>query len=672
MEKQADHKITWHSWSNTVFTKAEAEGKLIFLYLQASWCQWCRRMESESLTDPQISLLINRYFISLRIDTDSRPDLNLRYNMGGWPSIAILTPKGEVITGGTFLNKEDLKKLLAHCIFLYQSQKKELQDRLRQAKKKVIHHIGEGAENAAISPGILSKTLEFLETDFDPIYGGFGRAPKFPHYEAIELSLLATHLYHDPRMKEILIRTLNGMVEGELFDQEEGGFFRYAQNRDWSAPQYEKMLVDNVWLLQNYLDAYLVTGLERYKNIAQSILQYLDTRLYDPDQSAFFGSQRADEQYYQLTGEERKFFPAPPHGKIIYTDWNALAVCVLLKASVILNKEIYRDRARKIMAYLWQHCSVEGWGEGPDEGPGAGAGEDLHEGSGAGSDAGAGEDLYEGSGTGPGAGAGEDLHEGSGAGPDEDSYKRSSEDSGKDMAEGKGESMGGGQGEDMGMLHAADLPKNTSWRLLTDQLYMARALLDCYQAIGDESYLSLADLLAQFLQRHFYDKKGGFWDRMDTDVPYGRLKERVKPILDNALAAEFFLKIGILSQNSKYLSIARHTLTFFTQDFPRYGIFASRYALTCHLALHPPVLIIILGRRGDPQTQTFLEKLFALYEPRKIIKLLDLDQHPEMIQLLQQHGHRAPRGYLYIGQDCRFETDNREDLIQAIKNLAPT
>jgi uncharacterized protein YyaL (SSP411 family) len=638
MEKQANHKITWHPWSNSVFTEAESEGKLIFLYLQASWCQWCRRMESESLTDPQISLLIDRYFISLRIDTDSRPDLNLRYNMGGWPSIAILTSEGDVITGGTFLNKEELKKLLAHCIFLYQSQKKELQDRLRQAKKKVSHHIGEGAENAAISPAILQKTLEFLETDFDPLYGGFGRAPKFPHYEAIELSLLATHLYHDPRMKEILIRTLNGMVEGELFDQEEGGFFRYARNRDWSAPQYEKMLVDNLWLLQNYLDAYLVTGMERYKNIAQSILQYLDTSLYDPGQSVFFGSQRADEQYYQLTGEERKFFPAPPHGKTIYTDWNALAVSVLLKASVILNKEIYRDRVRKIIIHLWQHCSVEGWREG----------------SGAGSDASAGEDLYE----------------GSGKGPDEDSYKRSSEDLSKDMADKRqGEGM---ESKGMSMLHTADLSEKTSWRLLSDQLYMARALLDCYQAFGDELYLSLAELLAQFLHRRFYDKKGGFWDRMDTDVPYGRLKERVKPILDNALAAEFFLKIGIITQNSKYLSIARHTLTFFSKDFPRYGIFASRYALTCHLALHPPVLIIILGRRGDPQTQTFLEKLFALYEPRKIIRMLDLDQHPEMIQLLQQHGHRAPRGYLYIGQDCRFETDNSEDLIQAINNLAPT
>jgi len=598
MKKPPDNKISWHLWSNTAFTSAEAEDKPIFLYLQASWCQWCRRMESESLTDPQISLLISRYFIPIRVDTDNRPDLNLRYNMGGWPSIAVLTPEGEVITGGTFLTNEDLKKLLAHCILLYQRQKDEIQDRLKQVKKKVNRHIGEGAGKTSISPDILQKTLEFLEKDFDPVYGGFGRAPKFPHYEAIEVCLLAARLYHDPKMEEILTRTLDGMVEGELFDQEEGGFFRYAQNRDWSAPQYEKMLADNAWLLQNYLDAYLITGMERYKTIAQSILQYLDTHLYDQDRCAFFGSQRADEQYYQLTIDERKFFPVPSYGKTIYTDWNALAVSAELSASVILDKEIYRDRARKTMDFLWQHCATWGSGEGSSEGSGDDAGEYA------------------------------------------------------------------------GLLHAADLPKDTSWRLLSDQLYMARALLDCYQVFGDESYLSLAGLLAQFLHRHFYDKKGGFWDRLDTDASYGRLKERVKPILDNALAAEFFLKIGILSQNSEYLAMSRHTLAFFSQDFPRYGIFASHYAFTCHMALHPPVMIIVLGRREDLLTQAFLHRLFALYEPRKIIKLLDLDQHPEMIQLLQQHGHKAPRGYLYIGKDCQLETDDIEHLIQEVDEIS--
>ncbi|MEW5800819.1 MAG: DUF255 domain-containing protein [bacterium] len=585
-EHTPEYSIVWQEWSSALFSYAKAKDKLIFLYLQAPWCQWCRRLESESLTDPEVSLLISRYFIPLQVDTDVRPDLNLRYTMGGWPSIVVLTPEGEVITGGTFLSKENLKKLLAHCLFLYRSRKKELRERLKQVKEKSNHHhIGEGGENLSLPPDILQRTIEFLKADFDPVYGGFGRTPKFPHYEAIELSLLATRLFHDPDMEEILTRTLDGMVEGELFDQEEGGFFRCSQNRDWSSPQYEKMLADNAWLLRNYLGASLVTASERYKNIAQSILHYLDTHLFDPDRGAFFGSQRADEQYYQKSGTERTFYPAPPYGKAIYTDWNALTVSACLRASAILGREIYLDRAKKTMDYLWQHCATG----------------------------------------------------------------------------------------DLGMLHAADLPHDTTWRLLQDQISTARALLDCYQVFGDDSYLSSAALLAQVLSRHFYDdRNGGFWDRMDTKEPSGRLKERVKPILDNSLSAEFFLKFGVLTQNPGSLTIARHTLTFFSQDYPRYGIFASYYALACYQAMHPAVLVIVLGRREDPLTRTFLHKTFARYEPRKVIKLLDLDQHPEMIQLLQQSGHKAPRGYLYIGQNCQLETDNIERLIQAIDALSQT
>ncbi|MEW6381083.1 MAG: DUF255 domain-containing protein [bacterium] len=583
MEKRAADSISWQAWSNDLFAQAKSEDKPVFLYLQAPWCQWCRRLESESLTDPQICLLINRYFIPLRVDSDERPDINLRYTMGGWPSIAILTPDGEIITGGTFLNREDLKKLLTHCLLLYREHRKELRSRLRQAKKRASHHVGDRTtEETGLSLDIVHKVLEFLSADFDPIYGGFGREPKFPHYEAIELALCAARLFSDSTMEEIATRTLDGMAEGELFDREEGGFFRLAQKRDWSAPQTEKMLVDNAWLLHNYLDGWLVCGQEKYRDIARSVARYLDTHLYDPGRSVFFPSQRADEEYYRLSRAERKFFPPPSPQKTIYTDWNALAVSAFLKASAVFEEESYLERARKTLAFLWQHCFTQ----------------------------------------------------------------------------------------DAGMLHAAGFPPDTSFRLLADQIYMARALLDTYQILGEEAYLSSASLLAQLIHRNFSDEQGGFWDRTDTDKPCGRLRERIKPILDNALAAEFFLKLGILDQNPEYLAIARHTLAFFSQDFPRYGIFASHYALACYLLLQPAVLVIILGRQTDQTTRHFLGKAFALSEPRKIIKLLELDQHPQMLQMLQQQGYKAPRGYLYLGQDCLLETDDIEHLVDTVRGLA--
>jgi len=572
--------ISWGDWSDKFFALAVAEDKPILLYIEAGWCYWSRQMENENFSDPDIAQLINEYFIPLRIDTDDRPDLNLRYNMGGWPSLAVLTPAGEVITGSTFLNKKDFKKFLVQCHLLYRNQKEEIQKRLQQVKEKGRQHIGGGSDTITIPPDIIPQVLKFLEKDYDAVYGGFGRKPKFPHYEAIELASLAFYLHGDLKIKEILTCTLDRMSEGGLFDREEGGFFRYAQKQDWTAPHYEKMLADNACLLQNYLHAYLITGKERYQNTAQSILAYFDAYLYDRDQGVFFGSQRADEQYYQLRGQERRFISAPSCGKIIYTDWNALAVSSYLKASAVLHEQTYSDRARRALNFLWRHCVSED--------------------------------------------------------------------------------------EDMGMLHSSHQTPAVSWRLLGDQVHMARALLDGYQFFGDEGYLTHASLLAKCLCSHFYDETGGFWDRYEDDSPKGRLGERIKPILDNALAAEFFLKLGVLTQNSEYITMVRRTLNFFSRDFSRYGIFASRYAFTCYLLEKSLLLLVVLGRREDNESQRFLQRMFRLYEPRKVIKFFDVGEHPQMAQMLQQQGQKAPRGYLYTGQDCLLETGDPEQLEKEI------
>ena len=230
--------IFWGDWSDKSFALAAAEDKPVLLYIEAGWCYWSRHMEKENFSDPTIAQLINEYFIPLRIDTDERPDLNLRYNMGGWPSLVVLTPDGEVITGSTFLNKKDCKKFLIQCHLLYRNQKEEIQKRLQQVKEKARQHSGGTTDTITFPLDSIPQVVKFLEKDYDALYGGFSRAPKFPHYEAIELSLLSFYRNGDSKIKEILTCTLDRMCEGGLFDREEGGFFRYAQKQDWTSPHY--------------------------------------------------------------------------------------------------------------------------------------------------------------------------------------------------------------------------------------------------------------------------------------------------------------------------------------------------------------------------------------------------------------------------------------------------
>ena len=357
------HEIAWHDWSPEAFEKARREDKPVLLDISAVWCHWCHVMDETSYSEPDVISLINDRFVALRVDNDQRPDVNARYNMGGWPTTAFLTPDGEVMAGMTYIPPEQMRDVLNQVSSYYKDNKETIQQKIAEiAANRARNEASEEAAEDALSDQIFHDALHSTADAYDPVYGGFGSEPKFPHADAIDLLLHAYLRDGDRDSLHMARKTLEFMCKGGTYDQEWGGFYRYSTKRDWGIPHYEKMLEDNALLLRNLLKIYRISDDDTHRRYIDFTLEYLDAWLSDPVTGAFYGSQDADEEFYPLPGEERKKHRPPFVDKTVYTSWNAMAISAYLEASWTRGKPHLRDRALKALDFLFDtlHAEPEG------------------------------------------------------------------------------------------------------------------------------------------------------------------------------------------------------------------------------------------------------------------------------------------------------------------------
>ena len=346
------HEISWRPWGEPAFREAQADDLPVLLSISAVWCHWCHVMDETSYSDLENIRIINQRFIPIRVDSDQRPDINARYNLGGWPTTAFLTPQGEVITGATYMPPSDLKAALLHASDAYGQQKgmllqrvQELQERRRSSSARA----GDRKEPDATIVDIVSRAVAAA---YDPRYGGFGTEPKFPMVSSVELLL---HMYQstgDLWYRLMVEKTLDNMMRGGLYDHEADGFFRYSTTRDWSVPHFEKMLEDNVGLLKLYVRTYLTTGNDSYASVASRIVDYLNSSLSDASTGAFYGSQDADDAYYSLSRAQRVKQRPPGVDPTFYTGLNATVASAYLEAAWALNRPELGDVALGTLEYI--------------------------------------------------------------------------------------------------------------------------------------------------------------------------------------------------------------------------------------------------------------------------------------------------------------------------------
>jgi hypothetical protein len=328
LRQHADNPVDWHPWGEEPFAKAKAEDKPVFLSIGYSSCHWCHVMERESFEDEEVAALLNSSFVAVKVDREERPDLDLYYmevcrtltGGGGWPLTVILTPDREPFFAGTYFPKTSrfgrpgLVELLPRLGEAWRSRRDEIGKASAEIRKSAEREAGSGG-GGDLDPGVLRAALDHFADAFDPRYGGFGDAPKFPAPHNLLFLLRAWKRTGDERALRMAVETLVRMRRGGIFDHLGFGFHRYSTDARWLVPHFEKMITDQGMLLLAYAEAFQATGNPLFRSTAGEIAEYA-RREMTYEGGAFFAAEDADAageegSYYLWTEDEiRNALPA--------------------------------------------------------------------------------------------------------------------------------------------------------------------------------------------------------------------------------------------------------------------------------------------------------------------------------------------------------------------------
>src|SRR5436305_2800960 len=310
--------VAWWAWGPDALTEAQSSGKPILLSVGYAACHWCHVMAHESFEDPATAAVMNDLFVNIKVDREERPDVDAIYmeavqvmtGQGGWPMTVFLAPDGQPFFGGTYFPKQAMHGRPGFVDLL-----RAIDDAWRTKRDEVMSQAGELAGSIRgrtviggpqgevdLGPSILQGGYAALRSAYDPDWGGFGQAPKFPQPSYLELALRAYAHNRSEDTLSMITTTLDCMASGGIYDHLGGGFARYSTDRIWLLPHFEKMLYDQSGLIKNYLHAYQLTGEARYRQVVEETIGYVLRDLAAPS-GAFYSAEDADSE-----GVEGKFY----------------------------------------------------------------------------------------------------------------------------------------------------------------------------------------------------------------------------------------------------------------------------------------------------------------------------------------------------------------------------
>jgi uncharacterized protein YyaL (SSP411 family) len=393
--QHAGNPVDWYPWGDEALARAKSEDKPILLSIGYAACHWCHVMERESFENPETAALMNEHFVNIKVDREERPDLDSIYmdavvamsGSGGWPMTVFLTPEGEPFAGGTYFPPEPrhgmpaFRQVLSSITAAWREQR----EKVLESGQKLVEHI---RSSAAVKPpegelaeDIFAAAYENLVLSFDYEWGGWGRAPKFPPAPTLE------HLLRRGE-RDMTERTLDAMAAGGMYDLVGGGFHRYAVDRTWLTPHFEKMLYDNAQLAVCYLHGFLVHGKERYRKVTDETVGYMlrelalegggfasaqdadtdgvegltftwqrgdgipDDLLHHFEHDRFILRGELDEELRARLFEEREQRKKPLRDDKAIASWNGLALAALAECGRVLEREDWVDAARQLGEFL--------------------------------------------------------------------------------------------------------------------------------------------------------------------------------------------------------------------------------------------------------------------------------------------------------------------------------
>jgi uncharacterized protein len=347
------HEVNWRGWGQPALDEAAATGRPVLLNLTAVWCEWCHRMDEQTFSDSECIRLLNEELVPVRVDCDRYPHVQDRYIAGGWPTTAFLTPTGEVLWAGTFVEPAEFRAVADSVVTAWRERREELETEIGRRRGALDAARGQLGSVGLVRREPADDVLTAVRAAFDARNGGFGDAPKFPHTDAVEL--LYAQAAVDPACVSLADQTLDGMLAGELWDGDDGGFFRYALATDWTDPRREKLLDTNAALLEAYALGAALRGRDDWRDIAERTVAWVDDALAINDgfrAASLFAATGVIAGTGPLDSAAGRGARRPPADPTLYTSANARWFTALATAGARLDRQQWVARAHDGMSAL--------------------------------------------------------------------------------------------------------------------------------------------------------------------------------------------------------------------------------------------------------------------------------------------------------------------------------
>jgi uncharacterized protein YyaL (SSP411 family) len=407
--QHAENPVDWYEWGDEAFERARSEDKPLLVSVGYSSCHWCHVMAHESFESETTAALMNELFVNVKVDREERPDVDAvtmeatvgMTGSGGWPTTVFMTPDARPFYAGTYFPPEprhgipSFPELLRAVAETWRERRDDIERQAARIDSALRSTAGSGPSSEPLTSSLLADAARGIAATFEPAFGGFGRAPKFPAASTLELLLRRG----DDRSLEMVRKTLDEMAAGGFYDVVGGGFHRYAVDDRWLVPHFEKMLYDNAVLTSTYLHAWVVTGHERYREVVEETIGYLLRELLLPS-GAFASAHDADTDgveglTYTWTPQEADAVGLPrdllqpfEHGRYVVrgeldpelrarilaarddrpqpfrddkalASWNGLTLAALAEAAGRLGRADWLERARGLGDVLLGPLSAE-------------------------------------------------------------------------------------------------------------------------------------------------------------------------------------------------------------------------------------------------------------------------------------------------------------------------
>ena len=313
--QHVENPVNWNPWDKKYLKQAKKENKLVIISIGYASCHWCHVMERESFQDLEVAELMNEKFISIKVDREERPDIDQVYmnaiqlitGSGGWPLNVITLPDGRPIWGGTYFSKEQWSSALKQISELYESEPEKFISYAERVQEGINSlNVVESKTNSFENVD-LSKYSESLLEDIDEEYGGFKGAPKFMMSNNVEFLLRYSVQNQQENSKNKILKSLNMMAYGGIFDHVDGGFSTYSTDKRWHVPHFEKMLYDNGQLMSLYSVGYRISKSEPYKQTIYKIHEYINSEMKDFS-GGYYSSLDADSKLEDGSYAEGEYY----------------------------------------------------------------------------------------------------------------------------------------------------------------------------------------------------------------------------------------------------------------------------------------------------------------------------------------------------------------------------